>query len=449
MKFGIKNLGPIKEAEIELGNLTIICGKNNCGKTYLVYTLYSLLKFMPKKYVFPAFQHYFDICYKEGFCHFNARDVFICFSQHLNIFIDNFKRFIPSFLAMTQDILSGGTQVSASIEEKELLFFISRPLKGHYQVTEKCTIIVEKEEKSQLIEVRIENIGERLPRKENLRKIFDMICSIFFNAIFPDAFSLTGERSGISIFADNIADFSRKIADMDLPAVRKKRQIKVMESIPEPAFPLPVLKEIEFFQNLKKIRRKQSFLIKDDPQLLQFDDNLFGGRYDFDDQVGVQYFPEKSSIPLTLPECSSSVKSLVEFNFYLRHCAQKQQILMIDEPELNLHPENQRKLARLLAYIANVGVNVLITTHSDYIIREINTMVMLGVCPTVLRESIMADYGYKKEHVLHIDQIKAYELREDGILSEAEIDREVGLTIESMDSTLLEISEIQRKILKG
>ena len=33
MKFGIKNLGPIKEANIELGDLTIICGKNNCGKT--------------------------------------------------------------------------------------------------------------------------------------------------------------------------------------------------------------------------------------------------------------------------------------------------------------------------------------------------------------------------------------------------------------------------------
>lgn len=43
MKFGIKNLGPIKEANIELGDLTIICGKNNCGKTYLTYTLYAHL----------------------------------------------------------------------------------------------------------------------------------------------------------------------------------------------------------------------------------------------------------------------------------------------------------------------------------------------------------------------------------------------------------------------
>ena len=43
MKFGIKNLGPIKAASIELGDLTIICGKNNTGKTYLTYALSNFL----------------------------------------------------------------------------------------------------------------------------------------------------------------------------------------------------------------------------------------------------------------------------------------------------------------------------------------------------------------------------------------------------------------------
>ncbi|MGK7956413.1 MAG: AAA family ATPase, partial [Crocosphaera sp.] len=33
MKFEISNLGYIKQAEIELADLTIICGKNNTGKT--------------------------------------------------------------------------------------------------------------------------------------------------------------------------------------------------------------------------------------------------------------------------------------------------------------------------------------------------------------------------------------------------------------------------------
>ena len=44
MKFRFKNIGPIKEAELELGDLTIIAGRNNTGKTFLVYTLYGFFK---------------------------------------------------------------------------------------------------------------------------------------------------------------------------------------------------------------------------------------------------------------------------------------------------------------------------------------------------------------------------------------------------------------------
>ena len=46
-KFLFKNLGPIKEAELELGDLTIIAGRNNTGKTYIAYALYGFLKRWP------------------------------------------------------------------------------------------------------------------------------------------------------------------------------------------------------------------------------------------------------------------------------------------------------------------------------------------------------------------------------------------------------------------
>ena len=44
MKFRFKNLGPIEDAELELSDLTIIAGRNNTGKTYMVYTLYGFLR---------------------------------------------------------------------------------------------------------------------------------------------------------------------------------------------------------------------------------------------------------------------------------------------------------------------------------------------------------------------------------------------------------------------
>ena len=45
MKVHIKNLGPLKQAEFSLGDLTIICGANNTGKTYATYALFGFLSF--------------------------------------------------------------------------------------------------------------------------------------------------------------------------------------------------------------------------------------------------------------------------------------------------------------------------------------------------------------------------------------------------------------------
>ena len=55
MKFIFKNLGPIHEAEMELGDLTILAGRNNTGKTYVAYTLYGFLKWWPHLPQFPEF----------------------------------------------------------------------------------------------------------------------------------------------------------------------------------------------------------------------------------------------------------------------------------------------------------------------------------------------------------------------------------------------------------
>ncbi|KHD05657.1 hypothetical protein PN36_13910 [Candidatus Thiomargarita nelsonii] len=43
MSFELKNIGAIKQAKIELGELTVICGKNNTGKTYITYSIYGFL----------------------------------------------------------------------------------------------------------------------------------------------------------------------------------------------------------------------------------------------------------------------------------------------------------------------------------------------------------------------------------------------------------------------
>ncbi len=44
MKIKIKNLGALKQAEFTIGDLTIICGNNNTGKTYATYAFAIFIK---------------------------------------------------------------------------------------------------------------------------------------------------------------------------------------------------------------------------------------------------------------------------------------------------------------------------------------------------------------------------------------------------------------------
>ena len=64
--------------------------------------------------------------------------------------------------------------------------------------------------------------------------------------------------------------------------------------------------------------------------------------------------------------------------FFLKSTAKKGQLLIVDEPEGHLSPKNQIYMARLLAMCVNAGVKVLVTTHSDYFIQEINNLIMLN-----------------------------------------------------------------------
>ena len=80
---------------------------------------------------------------------------------------------------------------------------------------------------------------------------------------------------------------------------------------------------------------------------------------------------------------------------------------MIDEPELNLHPNNQILIGRLIALLVNAGIKVFITTHSDYIVREISNCIILN---NLENEQItkFKKNGYSKEYKLDSKKVRAY-----------------------------------------
>jgi ABC-type multidrug transport system ATPase subunit len=134
---------------------------------------------------------------------------------------------------------------------------------------------------------------------------------------------------------------------------------------------------------------------------------------------------------------------------------------MVDEPELNLHPENQRRIAKLFARLINIGIKVFITTHSDYIIKEINTLIMLNHDQPHLKQ-IAAEEGYRQEELLSANQVKVYIAEEDSkmlkgqkrktkfhTLNPAKIDHEMGIEARSFDTTIENMNRIQTAIIWG
>ena len=106
---------------------------------------------------------------------------------------------------------------------------------------------------------------------------------------------------------------------------------------------------------------------------------------------------------------------------------------MIDEPELNLHPTNQIMMARILANLVNLGVDVFITTHSDYMIKEFNNLIMLS---NVFKDkdSIMKKYGYDNFDILYPNKVKAYFVG-NRTINVADIDK-YGIDYKLFDDTI-------------
>ena len=118
-------------------------------------------------------------------------------------------------------------------------------------------------------------------------------------------------------------------------------------------------------------------------------------------------------------------------------------LLIIDEPESHLDTANQIQFTRLLARLVNAGTKVLITTHSDYIIKEINNLVMLSGDFEGKKE-VSQRLGYQKNDEISPDQIRAY-TAECGTLRRCGV-RDIGIDMPVFDDTIRSINMTAREL---
>ncbi len=118
---------------------------------------------------------------------------------------------------------------------------------------------------------------------------------------------------------------------------------------------------------------------------------------------------------------------------------------MIDEPELNIHPANQRQIARLLARLVNAGMSVVISTHSDYIVREFNSLIMLH---QKAGKSLQRKYRYRDDEVLDPKKVGAY-LFDDHTIYPFTTTPEDGIRATTFDDVITSMNAVNNDIFFG
>ncbi len=135
-------------------------------------------------------------------------------------------------------------------------------------------------------------------------------------------------------------------------------------------------------------------------------------------------FQPAKDCKLEISIASSMVKELSPLVLYLRYLARPGELLIIDEPEMNLHPEAQAKMIEFLAMLINAGLNIIITTHSPYVTDHLTNLIKAYDAEN--KDSIRGEFYLKrteafiskeKVSVYLIDRGKATKaMDEDGVI---------------------------------
>ncbi|EDN65583.1 hypothetical protein BGP_2137 [Beggiatoa sp. PS] len=94
--------------------------------------------------------------------------------------------------------------------------------------------------------------------------------------------------------------------------------------------------------------------------------------------------------------------------------------------------------------LINNGIKVFITTHSDYIIKELNNLLMLAN-DFPEKEALMNEFGYTPDDILSEDNLRAYIAHTNGTLSRVKTD-ELGMIQSGFDDAIVQINETSDKI---
>jgi len=398
-KYKIKGLGSIKEAEIDIAPFTLIAGKNNSGKSFTTKSLYCILEALNDDYVLNIlFKLYNEI--RINF--FNFLDNLKNPAKMDTEFIEYFR---TNFLEMLQKIMLE----TRSHNEDVLPIFVD-DLKNSIDIIEEYISKRKSLKKfKNLVAVlqEIKNIAKEILKiTENPTKIIIRSIDKNLNINFKKNFEITSFSSILNM------DSKKRRLLLDIENIGKIEIDSNLEQL-EFSFFRDGVKKIQQLSNviyidspvytklMKLLSRKTLFDLLDDDKFLKdyplyidklytflekkyidkpefFDlskkiQKIINGKLEIDNNKNINFIYQNKNIPISLTAMGVTNIGIIDM-LIRNNSINKGSFLIIDEPEVHLHPEWQVEFVNILYDIAKAGANVIITSHSIDIVKAVELL---------------------------------------------------------------------------
>jgi len=443
MVINIQNLGVIQSAIFDLSKrLTVFCGPNNSGKTYAAYIIYALAKSSLKYFRIPGQAEYIQelVRHQEALFEIPVKAIW----EYRKNVVNNIENSLSSIFGITDEVQKSlFSDFSLKIIQDENEFeeaVLSMEFANKLQV-DNAEVYMLKEEKSNKIRLEIK---EATISKDQIEILELFLTSKLYSLIafypFSSSHILPVERNSIYTFSKELSIQKQEFFDRAQELSSKNNHQDPFHWLMRRStrYPMPIRDGLEIAEDLENYSKTKTEFFD---LAEEIEEELLQGRMILSKDGEVQFSSNKAKskrIPIHL--AASIVKTISSLVFYLKHIASKNELIIIDEPELNLHPSNQLYLTKIISKLVNRGFRLLISTHSDYIIRELNNLIMAASSkPGVskLAESLGYSEGVKLDH----NKVGAYlfnfknKTSRKVVVSPIDVN-EFGFDVETIDKTI-------------
>jgi len=170
----------------------------------------------------------------------------------------------------------------------------------------------------------------------------------------------------------------------------------------------------------------------------QFEKEIINGEIIFSNKreiisPEVIYKIKNNSLPIH--RASSTVSELAPIILFLKYIIRPYDTLIIEEPEAHLHPINQRILAKYIVKLIRKKVKIIITTHSEFLLKQLNYYILVNKLPLKIKEN---KYNIKDDEVLNSSEVSVYHFSKSHNnkykINKIIIDDEFGISNEEFDN---------------